>query len=413
MASENDWLSASRAAAMLEVKRATLYAYVSRGLVRSRAIPGTRERLYHREDILSLKVRHDARAGHAPVAASALRWGEPVLDSSITQIGEDGPIYRGRSAVSLVEDRASFEQAAELLWTGKMPPRNHGWGHGLLEPPWKLLLQLTQRNARPIDAMLLTLTELGIHGMLDPHPDSKLRAEWAGSIILVLSASVGLPFGLKRYQKARMTPGIARRALFALGGSDTSHALSLMNAALVLCADHELNASTFACRVATSAGADLPKALAAGLCTISGTQHGGMTERVEALVAEVGAPERAARVIGDRMRRGEAVPGFGHPLYKKGDPRCPPLLARARALGSRHPSFLTLMAIVDAMELAGAEPPTVDMGLVAMCSALELSRGAPLAIFALGRLAGFVAHADEQRVQGTLLRPRARFVART
>jgi citrate synthase len=312
-----------------------------------------------------------------------------------------------------VDDRATFEQAAELLWTGSLPSRSRSWGPDLVESPWKLLLPLVHGRARPLDAMLLMLTELGFHGMREPEPDSELRREWAGAIMLVLSASPGLPFGLKRYRNARMTAGIARRALVALGGEPTSQSLALMNAALVLCADHELNASAFACRVASSAGADLPKALAAGLCTISGTQHGGMTERVEALVAEVGAPERAARLVGERMRRGEAIPGFGHPLYKQGDPRCPPLLARASALGSREPSFLTLMAVIDAMELAGAEPPTVDVGLVALCSALKLSRGAPLAIFALGRLAGFVAHADEQRAQGNVLRPRARFVART
>jgi citrate synthase len=188
---------------------------------------------------------------------------------------------------------------------------------------------------------------------------------------------------------------------------------AMIRAALILSADHELNASAFTCRVATSAGAELSKALAAGLCAISGSEHGGATRRIQALVAEVGSAERAPRVVGERMRRGDAIPGFGHRLYPQGDPRCTALLEGARKLGRRSEAFISLQSIVHCMELAGAEPPTLDVGLVAVCSALQLCADAPLAIFALGRLAGLIAHADEQRLQGVMLRPRARFVAKT
>src|SRR5687767_12744371 len=113
-----EWVGAAKAAALLDVKRATLYAYVSRGLVRSRAVAGGRARLYQRDDLLALKTRKDARSGHGPVAAAALRWGEPVLDSSITEIRADGPAYRGHAALALVQAEVSFERAAELLWSG-------------------------------------------------------------------------------------------------------------------------------------------------------------------------------------------------------------------------------------------------------------------------------------------------------
>src|SRR5687767_5812633 len=129
-----EWLDAARAAALLDVKRATLYAYVSRGLVRSRALAGGRARLYQRDDLLALKTRKDARSGHGPVAAAALRWGEPVLDSSITEIRSDGPAYRGTSALALARDGVSFERAAELLWSGVLPERASWPRHGQLAP---------------------------------------------------------------------------------------------------------------------------------------------------------------------------------------------------------------------------------------------------------------------------------------
>src|ERR1700679_2135757 len=114
-------VEASAAAALLGVKRATLYAYASRGLVKS--VPGEarRERLYIRADLERLKARHDARSGHGPVAAGALRWGEPVLESSVTGIDDRGPRYRGALATEIVEAGATFEEVAELLWTGTRP----------------------------------------------------------------------------------------------------------------------------------------------------------------------------------------------------------------------------------------------------------------------------------------------------
>src|SRR5262245_45293250 len=113
------FLDGRAAAAFLGVKRETLYAYASRGLVRSEPAPRGRARRYAREDLLRLKARRDARAGHGAVAAGALRWGEPVLSSALTALDDAlGPIYRGVPAVELAEE-ASFEAVAELLWASE------------------------------------------------------------------------------------------------------------------------------------------------------------------------------------------------------------------------------------------------------------------------------------------------------
>src|SRR6185312_6991730 len=121
------WLDARAAAKHLGIDLRTLYAYVSRGRVHSVPAERGRKRLYALEDLERLKVRRDARAGHGAVAAGALRWGEPVLDSAITDITPDGPKYRGRLAGELAEASIAFENVAELLWSGYLPNGALAW----------------------------------------------------------------------------------------------------------------------------------------------------------------------------------------------------------------------------------------------------------------------------------------------
>jgi citrate synthase len=183
----------------------------------------------------------------------------------------------------------------------------------------------------------------------------------------------------------------------------------VINQALVLSAEHDLNPSTFTARVAASTGADLYAVISAALSTLSGPEHGAACDRVEALISEVATPGRAERVIRERALRGEPIPGFVHPLYPDGDPRAPPLLAAAQQLHGQEPRLRVLQAIVRVMRETGRGAPTLDAGLVAVALATGLEDGAT-AMFALGRIAGWVAHTLEQRQQGFIVRPRARYV---
>ena len=159
-----------------------------------------------------------------------------------------------------------------------------------------------------------------------------------------------------------------------------------------------------------SAGADLYACVSAGLAALSGPRHGGIADRIEALVGEVARPERARDVVQARTRRGEELPGFGHPLYPAGDPRGALLLAAAAAHAPRSPRLRTIAALVDAMRDAGRDPPTLDIGLAAVGAALGLEPRTHVALFAVGRAAGWLAHTFEQRAANFLLRPRARYV---
>jgi citrate synthase len=398
------WLSSREASERLGVKLATLYAYASRGLITSLPADSRHARLYARDDVERLRTRHAARAGHGPVAASALRFGEPVLETRISEVGPDGPRYRGEPAVALCRDGVSFERVAELLWTGSLPDVPGSAAHVSCDAAqlWPLLA-----GRAPLPKMALVLGALSLrdgdrHGASDAAEFARARALfhwlcWATS---------------RRPPRCAAGDRVAGTLLAALRVPQKPDLLSNVDRALVLCAEHELNASAFAARVAASAGADLYACLGAAVNTLSGSAHGGMCDRVEALIARIERKGHAARTVHAALARGEQLPGFGHPLYPSGDPRAALLLELARAHGARSEPAKIAFALLEAMKRGGHPAPTLDAGLVTLCHCLELPPGSAASIFAVGRSAGWVAHALEQRAAGYLLRPRALYVGR-
>lgn len=177
----------------------------------------------------------------------------------------------------------------------------------------------------------------------------------------------------------------------------------LVRRAMVLLADHELNASTFAVRVVGSTGASLPAALMAGLAALTGPRHGGMTMRTVAMFAEALAAPDPDAFFAARLARGEPIWGLHHELYPEGD-------VRARALRAVHEPSGALRRTIEAAEAASGMLLNVDGALAALAHTLGLSQEAAFAIFALGRTTGWIAHAIEQTETGTLIRPRARYV---
>ncbi|HYP99032.1 MAG TPA: citrate/2-methylcitrate synthase [Polyangiaceae bacterium] len=398
------WLSSTEASARLGVKLATLYAYASRGLITS--LPGerARARLYSKEDVERLRTRHVARSGHGPVAASALRWGEPVLETSISDVGPDGPRYRGHSAVELCRTGVSFERVAELLWTGTLPDVA-GRAVRLEFDAAQIWSLFAGRASLPKMALMLAalaLSDRDRHAASDEAEFARARA-----LFHCLAQAVSA-----RPPRRPAASRVAGTLLAALRVPQKPDLLSNVDRALVLCAEHELNASAFAARVAASAGADLYACLGAAVNTLSGSAHGGMCDRVEALIASIGSKARAARTVHDWLTRGEQLPGFGHPLYPMGDPRALLLIELARAIGARNDRAKIAFSLLDAMKRGGHPAPTLDAGLVVLCQCLDLPPGSASSIFAIGRCAGWVAHALEQRSAGYLLRPRALYIGR-
>jgi citrate synthase len=394
----SDFVSARQAAEILELKLPSLYAYVSRGLIRSVPGPTGRPRRYVRADVERLLARRKARKGHGAVAAGALRWGEPVLDSAITEIAPEGPRYRGHLATDLIRTH-TFESVAELLATGALPTAE----------PWRVPTIPTialPRGLAPLDALSIVVPTIAARDRRRFDRSDETERARARTLL----GAIARYAGPRRASAAGATGTIAESTARSFGVKATASAIGLLEASLISIADHELNVSTFAARVAASAGADLYAAVGAALAALSGPLHGGACDRIDAAIAAAATPKGARALVADRTRRGEAVPGFGHRLYPAGDPRTPPILQAAYRLGAEVPAVRTARALERAMQRAGHEPPTIDFALVVAATALGMPRGAGTALFAIGRTAGWIAHALEQREADFMLRPRARFV---
>jgi citrate synthase len=210
---------------------------------------------------------------------------------------------------------------------------------------------------------------------------------------------------------ARATSGAGEGIATALARGWKSDPRTL-NAALILCADHELNPSSFTARVVAGTQATPYAAVIAALSALSGARHGGHTARVSALLREVGEPGRAARVISARLRRGEDLPGFGHVLYPEGDPRAAALLNMATERFRHAPALLLAQAVAaEGLALTGKRP-NIDFALVTLALAGDLPEDAALGLFALGRTAGWIAHIIEQVSSGLMIRPRAHYTGK-
>ena len=401
--SKDRYLNGREAAAELGVKLPTLYAYVSRGLIRSEPAGGTgRSRRYRAEDVRKLKERKEQRRDPSRLAENALHWGTPVMESAITLIADGRLYYRGRDAVVLSKNH-TLEQVAELIWTGRLSE-----GESAIFGSMSDALALHSRVVNTVSRELALVENFGVSLQLaaagdtmayDLRPTAVARTGARILRLLVTTAVGGGP----------AETGVAR-TLQQGWMPNEPQAATLLDAALILCADHELNVSSFTARCAASAGATPYAATIAGLCALSGVKHGGNTERVEAFLKEAGTATRARDVMAGRLRRGEPIPGFGHPLYPENDPRGRALLeATAAAYPEALAVELASAVVEEASELIG-ERPTVDFGLVILSLALGLPSGGALALFALGRTVGWIGHAIEQYQSGRMIRPRARYI---
>jgi citrate synthase len=393
------YLTATQAAHTLGVTRPTLYAYASRGQLRSEAVPGRpKERRYHREDVERLQQRKEARRDPHGAAARGLHWGGPVLESGITLIHDGRLYFRGRDAVRMAET-ASVEQVAALLWAVNDTEQER-----LFEQPSVLsprrLAQLRTCTKDPFSQLQIALSVAATvdTASFDLRP-AAVRQTGARIIRLLTSIITG-------HTRPQAT---IHRALQAAWAPKTQKVSDVIRTALVLCADHELNVSAFTARCAASAGASPFDVVSAAMATLKGYKHGGASERVLALLAEAGTPQRARVAVANHLRRGESAPGFGHPLYPAGDPRAVLLLRLAHAAG-HEVAWQPIRNLWRSGSALLHEGPNLDFGLAAVTRTYALPDQAPLLLFALGRTVGWIAHAIEEYASGQLIRPRARYV---
>jgi citrate synthase len=377
-------IDSTEAARLLGVTRQTLYSYVSRGLLRARLAPAGKGKLYARGDVERLAAR--AAQGRKPRAAArrTLDFGLPVLESALTLIADGELWYRAQRATVLAE-HSTLEEVAGLLWAcGDAMP------FASAVPTINTALV---SDARPLERAMVALPAMAIQLPHLAH-DASAADRYARCAVLVrcmVAALLGTP----------VSAAPLHEQCAAAWGVDAAGAASL-RAALVLCADHELNASSFAARVVASTGAQLHAAVLGGLAALSGPRHGAASEAVETLWDQI-EDGTVDALIAEILEARSSVPGFGHRLYPQGDARATCILASLQ----QQPELIALRLAVHAR---CGELPNLDLALVAMRRALGLPRGSASIIFALGRSVGWLAHALEQQAQGDLIRPRANYV---
>jgi citrate synthase len=188
--------------------------------------------------------------------------------------------------------------------------------------------------------------------------------------------------------------------------------LRAMSAALVLLADHELAASTLAARVAASVRADPYAVVGTGLGAMSGALHGGASLGAETLIDAAHGPDDVPRVVAELLRRGEKVPGFGHPVYRGGDPRAVVLLDLVRRAAPKSGQLAVAEAVLAEVRHKSLPAPNVDFAIATLAQVAGMVRGAGEAIFAVARTAGWIAHAIEAYAGDGPLRPRAVYTGR-
>ncbi|MFW6097544.1 MAG: citrate/2-methylcitrate synthase [Chloroflexota bacterium] len=388
------YMTAKEAASVLGVSRATLYAYVSRGLIRSEPIAqGARRHRYRAEDVRRLQKRKAQRRDPSLAAEHALHFGAPVLASGLTLIDGERFYYRGQNALALAVTHR-VEEVASFLWRGD----------------WRgiELQAFAPHVINKSDAAKMTALERFQHALPLASAadfaayDLQPRAVFAtGERIMALLVAIAAGVPIQRDLVNTLVRG---------WGLELEGAQRLLNAALILCADHELNVSSFTARCVASACSTPYQVVQAGLAALQGTKHGGHTARVAALLDEVGRPQRARHALGERLRRGDPVPGFGHVLYPNGDPRARILFELMEEVASDAPVLALARAVKQqAAELVG-EQPTIDFALATLARLLGRDQDGGLAIFALGRTIGWLAHALEQYEEDTMIRPRARYI---
>jgi len=390
-------LSAAEAAKALGISLPTLYAYVSRGLIRSQAPEGSRTSLYAATDVKALQARKARGRKAEAVASGALHFGAPVLESALTLIADNKLYYRGHNAAELAQS-ASLEDVARLLWdcdaqpfaVDNLPPSDkrmrRAWA-GVVDMP-------------PLDRCLALLPQAAVLDDRAWHLDRTGIMECGVRVVRLLSAIIaGMP----------VSPQPAHRVL-AQGWKLDQKAANVLRAALVMAADHELNASAFAVRVVAATGTTVYGSTVAGLAALQGPRHGGITPRMVALFGELEKAPDLRSALRERQQAGERVPGLGHWLYPEGDPRAKFLLDLLQRDYAGHPALELALRTAEIAEAITDRKPNVDFALATIERVLGLPANGGQALFLLGRAAGWVAHHLEQSATDQLIRPRARYI---
>ena len=402
---EDRYLNGAEAAEFLGVKISTLYAYVSRGMIESVNQRQTRERAYRLSDLI--RLRNAERGTHKSEGAGF--WTAPAIRSAVTNITPRGPTYRGQLATELALNDTAYEQVAEILWDTEQDSSRWAVVQNLADVEKMKALLPKESSYLDILKVVVLLIEASSSG-LTAMPLERTLAEGRKLIVSMAGslARSAKPTGVSRVDSP-LTASVLSKAL---SGTYSKQHATLINRALVLCADHELNASTLTARIAASCGASVSSCVLSALGSFTGALHGSASRRVEELILGSMHTKSVSRWLREFLQSNQQIPGFGLELYPAGDPRAKALLDSVSEMSSSVPEVRRLFEVISCVQDMVGEMPNIDAALAALKFALALPAGAGSAIFAVGRTAGWIAHVVEQHQFGGPIRPRARYIGK-
>lgn len=362
-------IGAREAARMLGVTKPTLYAYVSRGVLSRQVAVDGRTSLYDRDEIDELSNRSRRRT---PAERPSI---DVQIATAITQLHDDSPTYRGHRVVDLAGSHR-FEDVTDLLLADDLDGDVGGWKLDRVALARAKRIVAAAEPCDPITALALTALSLG-----DRPPDDAART--ARDLITLAPSVLGGP----------MHGDVAERLARLWVRRPTDELVAAISCALVLLADHELATSTLAVRVAASVRAAPAAAIATGLNVVAGPLHGAASQAACAMFDEAAA-DGATNAVQRRLREGDRLPGFGHTVYRTGDPRFGPLLDAVRSIPAPRERREIVDEVIGEAGRSIGHLPNIDLALGAMYHVGGLPRDAP--IFAIARIAGWAAHYEEE-----------------
>lgn len=402
---KND-ISATEAAAILEISVATLYSYVSRGLLSAKLTPASRTKRYVLEEVMHLAARRrDAKhGGHS--ATAAINWGLPILETRLSHIDDGRLFYRGYEITGLAAS-ATLESVACLLWDDSKCDY-FAARPASLDNLGQVFLKQAQALTHELPPLKRAMALLPILASASPSSSDVEGAFFSeGAHLMRQLAAVLLE------TDPSDASGLALHLQVAKAWRIDAVQAELLRSILVLLAEHELNASTFTVRCVASTGADLSATLCAGLASLSGAEHGGGCAASKLLlIGALAAPVLSEFIENYFAQLDPELCGFGHPFYPKGDPRAGYLLDRLSELGRHNTRLASINSVCKSVAAHLKTPPNVDLAIAALELGYDWPDSAGIILFALARSAGWIAHANEQRAAGTMIRPRARYVGK-
>lgn len=348
--------------------------------------------------------------------------GVVVADTSICSIDPDAGVlmYRGYDITELAE-HSSYEEVAYLLLEGDLPDDEQleAFREELsarnLPPNVCAIVDGNAREASPMETLRTAVSALSFSDPAEDAIDRGSERRKAASLI------AQLPTIVARYERRRRgedyvdpdpSLGYAENFLHMLRGETPSaEEARAFEVAMILHAEHEMNASTFTARVVAGTNADMHSAIVAALCALKGPLHGGANQAAMAVMEEIGTPDRAAEVVRDRLAAKKPLYGFGHPLYRAMDPRAPILKRLSQQFGDgADPNFYELADAYE-REAHGQKGlwTNVDLYSGVLYRALGIPTDLFIPLFEMSRVAGQAAHVLEQHAGGKIIRPSAEY----